>query len=600
MAEIRLPDMSPEEEPNGEKPFLLEDEPTQTIELGGLFTKDVTSSGSFDIRGGIWASTFGKLLQSLPIPAFLVDQFHLIMVANQACARIETSYERIQGRELERLFPNPSDAATVSEILDEIFRTRKPRAMQGMLQIGKGNIWARLTFRSIRIIDLRTVMVLVQDLTNEKKLMRLSRKYQDELKRRVEERTAELTDANVKLRKEVMERKRAEDLLVQSERLRAVGEMSAGVAHNLKNLIQILFGFTHATIRELERGDTAAASKELDNIVESLQHGAETVRRLQSFARVGKDDVSESGAVFDLSALTRQAVEFTTPFWETYPRTAGIKVNLKTDLLEGCFVKGYQGQLFEVLVNLIKNAAEALTEGGEICLSSTIEEGKILFRVTDSGVGIQEEHLSHLFTPFFSTKSDSGTGLGLATSRSIIATHGGDIAVQSSYGKGTTFCVQLPLAPSPVQPPACEELKTVPGGLTILAVDDMEATLMILRLGLEAYQHTVLTASSGEEALEIIKTRSVDLVICDLAMPGMNGWEVGRRIVGICQEKRIPAPPFVLLTAWAPESVDRTKMYESRVEAILEKPVDIKDLTEVIAKVIKRPSGASLPYLDGA
>ena len=106
MVKKKLPDIT-SKEPDQERPFLLEDQATQTIELGGLFTKDITSSGSFDIRGGIWASTFGKLLQSLPIPAFLVDQFHLVMVANQACSRIETAYERIQGNEFELLFQMP-------------------------------------------------------------------------------------------------------------------------------------------------------------------------------------------------------------------------------------------------------------------------------------------------------------------------------------------------------------------------------------------------------------------------------------------------------------------------------------------------------------
>jgi signal transduction histidine kinase len=587
MADKRLPDFSSEKEPEPNRLLRMEDEPTQTIDLGGLFTKDVTSSGSFDIRGGIWASTFGKLLQSLPIPAFLVDQRHLVMVANQACARIEADYGRVQGRVFSDLFPTPSDATKVSEILNEVFQTRKPRAMQGMLRIGKGNIWARLTFRSIRIIDNRSVLVLVQDLTNERKLLHLSRKYQDELHRRVEERTAALTEANRKLLKEMMERKRAEELLIQSEKLRAVGEMSAGVAHNLKNLMQMLFGLTHSAMHELENDNVSAARKEMDNIIQSLQHGAETVRRLQNFSQVGAAGSSEHGTIFDLAKLTKQAVEFTKPFWETYPRKAGVKVDLRMALAEGCFVKGYQGQIFEVLVNLIKNAAEAMDTGGVISLASVVDKEKVIFEVRDSGMGIREEDMGRLFTPFFTTKAGTGTGLGLATSRSIIGNHGGDISVQSAYGEGTTFSFKLPLAPNPPQPAEIARSASADKKLTILAVDDMESTLMMLRLGLEAYHHTVLAASSGEAALGVFQTHSIDLVLCDLAMPGMNGWEVGRRILALCQEKQIPSPPFILLTAWGHESMDKTKLYESRVEAILEKPVDIKQLIDVIAKVVK-------------
>ncbi len=542
MADKQLPDLSSKKEPELKPLFQLENEPTQTIDLEGLFTKDITSSGSFDIRGGIWASTFGKLLQSLPIPAFLVDQHYLVMVANQACARLEAEYERVQGHVFADLFPNSSDAMKVSEILNEVFQTRKPRAMQGMLRIGKGNIWARLTFRSIRIIDLRSVLVLVQDLTNERKLLHLSRKYQDELRKSVEERTAELTEANAKLQKEMVERKRAEDLLVQSEKLRAVGEMSAGVAHNLKNLIQMLFGLTHSALRELEYDNVPAARQHLENVVQSLQHGAETVRRLQDFSKVGAEDSYERGTVFDLSKLTNQAVEFTKPFWETYPRTAGIKIDLKMTLSEACFVKGYQGQIFEVLVNLIKNAAEALNEGGTIDLVTRVEKEKVVCEVRDSGMGIREEDMGRLFTPFFTTKSATGTGLGLATSRSIIGNHGGDLCVHSVYGEGAIFCVKLPLAPNPTRQTEVPASAAVERKLKILAVDDMESTLMMLRLGLEAYHHTVFTASSGEDALEAFQSHHVDLVLCDLAMPGMNGWEVGRRIVDLCQEKQIPQP----------------------------------------------------------
>ncbi len=586
MADERKPDSSSKKRPEL-KLFRLEDEPTQTIDLGGLFTKDVTASGSFDIRGGIWASTFGKLLQALPIPAFLVDQHYVVMVVNQACARIESDYENVQGRVFANLFPHSIDATKVSEILDEVFQTRKPRAMQGMLRIGQGNIWARLTFRSIPIMDLRSVLVLVQDLTNERKLLRLSRKYQDELQKRVEERTAELTEANAKLEKEMIERKRAEDLLVQSERLRGVGEMSAGVAHNLKNLIQMLFGLTHGALRELECDSPAGARKELEKVVQSLQHGAETVRRLQNFSKVGDEGSSEHGTVFDLSKLTNQAVDFTQPFWQTYPRTEGIKIDLEVTLAEDCFVKGYQGQVFEVLVNLIKNAAEALNEGGTIHLETKVVKGKVVFEVSDSGMGIRKEDMGRLFTPFFTTKLETGTGLGLATSRRIIDNHGGDISVHSLSGEGTTFSVKLPLAPSPLQPTEIPAASPVERTLKILAVDDMESTLMMLRLGLEAYHHTVLTALSGEDALEAFQSHEVDLVLCDLAMPGMNGWEVGKRIVDLCQEKQIPSPPFVLLTAWGHETMDKAKMYESCVEAVLEKPVDIEELMHVIAKVVK-------------
>jgi len=587
MKDKRLPGSDSEDESEPVRFFEFREEPTQSLDLGRLFTTDITSSGSFDIRGGIWASTFGKLLQALPIPALMVDQHHCVIAANQACARIAPDYQRIQGHQLAMLFPNASEADKASGLLGEVFETRKPGLMQGMLRIGKGSIWARLTLRSIRMVDVRAVLVLVEDLTNERKLLILSRKYQHELEQRVEERTADLRQANIALQTEMSERKKAEGMLIQSERLRAVGQMSAGVAHNLKNLIQMLFGLTTAALNQLHADNALATRNELEKIVQTLQHGAETVRRLQDFAKTGAGAYSEKGTVFELSGLIRQAIDFTKPFWETYPQTRGIKIVLKARLADKCFVRGNQGQLFEVLVNLIKNAAESLDHQGEIDLVTSIEEDKVVFRVRDTGAGIRQEDMDRVFTPFFTTKGEAGSGLGLATSRGIIGNHGGTITVKSTYGQGTTFTVRLPLAKSQPEGSVKLALETNHRRLNILAVDDMESTLTMLRLGLEGYQHRVLTALSGEEALEIYRSGQVDVVVCDLAMPGMTGWEVGRSMSRLCKEKGKSKTPFLLLTAWGHQSFDETTLYESGVDAVLEKPVDIGRLMEVIADITR-------------
>jgi signal transduction histidine kinase len=587
----RPPGSPSEDESESALLLQLRDQATQTLDLGGLLTKDVTSSGSFDIRGGIWASTFGKLLQSLPIPAILVGQHGAVIAANQACVRITPDYERVQGQPFAQLFPKPSDANAAVSLLEEVIQTRQPKTMEGMMGIGTGKIWARLIFRSIRILDVRYVLVLAEDLTNEKKLLRVSLKYQEDLEKRVRERTSELQELNIALQKEMMGRKRTEAMLVQSERLRALGEMSAGVAHNIKNLLQMLFGLAHTAMNQLERDNVLAARKELEKVVQTLQHGTETVRRLQDFARMGDDGSTDHGVTFDLSPLITQAIDFTKPFWETYPQSKGTKVVLKTRFSEGCFVRGNQDQLFEVLVNLIKNAAESLNKGGEIDLVTSLQTGQVVFEVCDTGVGIRREDMPRLFTPFFTTKGDAGTGLGLATARSVICKHGGNIAVKSAYGKGTTFAVRLPLAPSPSEGIGTMSSRSSPRKLNILAVDDMESTLMMLKLGLEACHHNVFTARSGDEAIEKFLAEKFDLVLCDFAMPGMNGWEVERRIADLCQRHQIPRPVFILLTAWTRQSVEKSKPPTSAVDTVIEKPVDIQELIEEIAKL----TGQSFP-----
>lgn len=158
-----------------------EDLPTETISLSDMFSKDVTSSGSFDIRGGIWASTFGKLLQALPIPALLVDHHHNVVVTNQAWNKLSSEYERMHGAPFSGLFPDPDAVEKAELIVEEVFSSRRPQVTEALLEVANKRIWGRMTFRSIRIIEERFVPVLVEDLSVERQLLRLGREYQKEL-----------------------------------------------------------------------------------------------------------------------------------------------------------------------------------------------------------------------------------------------------------------------------------------------------------------------------------------------------------------------------------------------------------------------------------
>ena len=161
---------------------------TETIDLTSLLTEDVTTSGSFDIRSDIWATTFGKLTQALPIPALLIDQSHNIIVANQACSRISSEYENMLNKPFSGLFPDPSVARRVQLLIEKVFSTRKPGVDEGIVEIGAGRIWGRITVRSIRIMENRLLLVLVEDLTAEKKQLALKRKLNEELEQEIVQR----------------------------------------------------------------------------------------------------------------------------------------------------------------------------------------------------------------------------------------------------------------------------------------------------------------------------------------------------------------------------------------------------------------------------
>ncbi|HTY25796.1 MAG TPA: PAS domain S-box protein [Desulfomonilaceae bacterium] len=185
---------------SGEHPVTFRNlhEPTETIDLTSLFTKDITGSGSFDVRSDIWATTFGRLIQSLPVPALLVDESFTISVANEAWRKIKPDYENIVGTVFSSLFPGGS-ATRAQAILDTVFNDRRSRVGKGILDVGQRKRWARMIFRSIRILKERFVLVLIEDLTLEKARLELSQRHQEVLE------------------KEIAERRRAEESLRESE-----------------------------------------------------------------------------------------------------------------------------------------------------------------------------------------------------------------------------------------------------------------------------------------------------------------------------------------------------------------------------------------------
>ncbi len=208
------------------KPLRVGLETTESIELKSLFTRDVTTSGSFDVKGSIWATTFGKVIQALPIPVFLVDESLNVSVANQACGRFTPYYEKIQGKPFASLLGGPSSALAAQSVLEQVFSDRKARIGEGMLRIDNAMVWTRMTFRSIRIMYARFVIILVEDLTREKVQLHENEKLRQELEQRVQRRTRELSKTNEDLIREVAERKRAEE-----ETEKVINQLREALAH---------------------------------------------------------------------------------------------------------------------------------------------------------------------------------------------------------------------------------------------------------------------------------------------------------------------------------------------------------------------------------
>lgn len=243
--------------------------------------------------------------------------------------------------------------------------------------------------------------------------------------------------------RDITEQKKSEQVFLQSERFKAVASLAAGVAHNFNNLLQVVIAGSGLCLQEIKRGNVDNLPVILMRIINGCKFGVETVKRLQGFAGIStqKDHPVE---ILDVSEIITQAVEITKPFWKNAPEKEGIQIDLRLHLQEGCFIYGKKHELFEVLVNLIKNAVEAMPNGGNLDITCDLETKNVCIKVRDSGMGVDPENLGKLFTPFFTTKLASGSGLGLATTRKIIGDHNGHIFVTSESGRGALFTIILP------------------------------------------------------------------------------------------------------------------------------------------------------------
>lgn len=373
----------------------------------------------------------------------------------------------------------------------------------------------------------------------------------------------------------------------QAVRCEAVEELAGRVAHNFSNLVQVVMAGAHLALTNLEVGNVAEAKSNLEQVLESCRFGADTVRHLQYYAIQQLDNRPSEGRVFDLSRAVEQALGTSNLLKTIQPERAGVKVSLNRSLTPGCFVRGKENELLEALANLVENAAEALRGDGEIRVTTFKEGDEVCFEVQDNGVGIPEQNRERAFEPFWTTKGLKGAGMGLTTSCGIIRRHQGDITLHSTQGKGSTVTVRLPIAAESFGPGEHAEDSRSDKPLKILVIDDMRPVLWALRDELTRMGQTVFTASSGPEGLEIFKSIRIDAVVCDLGMPAMNGWEVGAEIREICREKGIPKTPFILLTGWGGQMAEKQRIAESRVAQIVEKPVDIADLLEVVRRQLR-------------
>jgi len=392
---------------------------------------------------------------------------------------------------------------------------------------------------------------------------------------------------------DIMYRKLAEESALQTERLKAIADLSGGVAHHFNNLLQMIMGSASLSLADLESGDLTEIKPTLERMLEATTRGSEMVKRLQTFANIRAEIATDRAAIFDVAVTAKNAVEVSEPLWKAEPERKGAKVNLKLDLEKDCLVQGKENEVFEVFVNLLRNAAEAMPDGGDIEVKVARAADEVVIAVRDTGTGIAEGDLPRVFQPFWSSKGVGlGIGMGLAVAHGVVKRHGGTITVQSEVGTGATFTVRLPLAPKPVEEKAPPSPKSLAEELqTILVIEDEEHIASLLERILAKAGHRLFKALSGEEGLAIFHKEHVNLVLCDLGMPGMSGWDVGKIIRTICEKNGAAKPPFILLTGWGSQELEKEKIAESGTDAVVSKPIDAAALLATVQDIASRFTG---------
>lgn len=378
--------------------------------------------------------------------------------------------------------------------------------------------------------------------------------------------------------RDVSERKIIEEQLIQSEKLRAIGQMASGVAHDFNNALAIILGNTELLARQLETMDVDEIKGQLKVVETAALDAAETVRRIQEFTRIRTD---REYSKVDINKIVDEVKEMSKPRWKDQAQEMGINIDLVTVLSDDMSpVMANPSELREVLTNIIFNSIDAMPHGGKISIETKKTNGEVNIMVTDTGVGIPKEVKRKIFDPFFTTKGVVSDGLGLSIAYSIITRQGGNIVVESEEGEGTTVKISLPI---PAEFKEAEKKITRQREVersTILIIDDEEMVRNILGNLLAKSGHNVFKAASGKEGLEIFNQGGIDLVFTDIGMPGMSGWEVARSI-----KDTDSTVPIALITGWGVQ-IDDKKMKESGADLILNKPFRLDEVFELIAEAI--------------
>ena len=385
--------------------------------------------------------------------------------------------------------------------------------------------------------------------------------------------------------------RQSQQAAMQQERLKALGQMASGVAHDINNALSPVVGFSDLIARN-EKNITDATRKHLQYIKTAGEDIAHIVKRLREFYR--PRDQHESLQSLKLGFISKEVVEMMQPRWRDIPQVNGINIEMHTEFDPATpEFAGIESEVREALTNLILNAVDALPHGGTITVRTCgvqrpVKNGEsanyAILEVCDTGVGMDEPTQKRCLEPFFSTKGKRGTGLGLAMVYGVVERHEGKIEIESEPGKGTTMRILFAIRKLAV-PDATEffENEQPPPPLRILCIDDEPALRMLICEILEHDGHKVEAADGGQAGVNafqaaLMRKDPFDAVITDLGMPFVDGMAVARAV------KSQSATPVIMLTGWG-AFLKGDGDIPKEVDGVLSKPPRIQEMRATLRRV---------------
>jgi len=376
-------------------------------------------------------------------------------------------------------------------------------------------------------------------------------------------------DGLIAIVRDITTEREIESQLHQSEKLTALGQLAGGIAHDFNNLLQAILGYAQLMKQNPTNADLIERS--LTVVESAAMDGSETVRRIQQFARLRPD---EQFVQVEINQIVQDAVAITRPRWEENIARESRALELRLDLQAGALIQGRPAALSEVLTNLILNAMDAMPTGGTLTIATRHTPGReVRVTVSDTGVGMPETIRQRIFEPFYSTKGEAGSGLGLSMAYSIVRRHGGEIHVDSEPGAGTTFALTFPIS---LEPAASETPLMAAEGrrhFRVLVVDDNPQVLATLAEMMRRVGHTVAPAVTARGALQDYAPGRFDVVVTNVGMAEMNGWEFAERLRAL--DARVP---LLFITGWGLREEDHARLAGLGVRRCLFKPVRPEDL----------------------